>query len=262
MQNILFSPEYLFAFTYILKPLLVLVFGVVGAYLLNKLVLKRLRSRYPDDLSAHVLARIFSYLLYFLVAAVVLQSFGINMTALIGAAGVLGVAVGFAAQTSVANIISGLFLTLERPFNINDLVEINGIEGVIQALNLFAITLRTSDNKLVRIPNETVLKSNILNISKNNMRRFETVIDFVPETDMSQAFELLRRVIKDSDYALHQEPLLVITNISGNYVRVLIGVWTTQKNWHITRQRFLSDVKLSFDEYGIKLASVLHCPRE
>lgn len=257
MQYFTLSPEHVSYIIYVVKALCVLMFGSVAVYFLHSAIQKKVKQRYPDALPVHVFARIFAYLLYFLVVAVALQEFGINMTALIGAAGVLGIAVGFAAQTSVANIISGLFLTLERPFNLNDLIEINGIEGQIQALDLFAVTVRTCDNKTVRIPNETVLKSNIINISKNKVRRFETVIDFVSGTNIAHAVELIHAVIAASDYALHQEPLIVVTHITGSYTRVLVGVWTTQKNWQVTRLRFLPDVKDMFDQHNIKLAEVL-----
>lgn len=255
MHYLTLNPDYILYINYIIKPLCVLIFGAIAVYLLHTVVLKKMKQRYPDALPVHVFVHMFGYLLYFLVAAFALQEFGINMTALIGAAGVLGVAVGFAAQTSVANVISGLFLTLERPFDLNDVIEIDGIEGYVQALDLFAVTVRTPDNKSVRIPNEKVLKNNIINISKHKMRRFDVALDFVPETNMQQVCDLLRATVKASDYALHApEAYTVVTQVTGNYIRLFVGVWTTQQNWHATRLHFLPDLKHALDEHGIKLA--------
>lgn len=247
--------EHILYISYFIKPLFVFLCGLIAVYVFKNIVFKKIKQHYPNDLPMHVFVRIGSYLLYFLIAAIVLQSFGINMTALIGAAGIFGVAVGFAAQTSVANIISGLFLTFERPFDINDVIVIDGVEGYVQTLDLFAVTLRTSDNKLVRIPNEKVLKNNIINISKHKMRRFDAVLDFVPDANLQLAFDLLRSVVKASDYALHdQEPYIVVSQITGSYVRVHIGVWTTQQKWQAIRMHLLPHLKYVYDQHDIKLA--------
>jgi small-conductance mechanosensitive channel len=245
----------LMQFFAILKPLGVLIFGIVAVYLVNALVFKKLKQRYPDTLPVHVFVRLCLYLLYFLVAVCTLQEFGINMTALIGAAGIFGIAIGFAAQTSMANIISGLFLTLERPFNLNDTIVVDGIEGSVKALDLFAVTVCTSDNKMVRISNEKVLKSTIVNMSKRDMRRFDVTLDFEPETNIQHACDLLHMVIKASDYLAHdREPYIVVSHITGSYIRVHIGVWTSQQKWHITRLQFLPHLKYVYDQQGIKLA--------
>lgn len=256
MHYLTLNPEYILYISYIVKPLVVLMLGLIAACILQKVVFKKMKQRYPNDLTMHVFVRISSYLLYLLIVAIVLQSFGLNMTAIIGAAGVLGVAVGLAAQTSVANIISGLFLTFERPFAINDVIEIDGIEGHVEALDLFAVTVRTSDNRSVRIPNEKVLKNNIINISSHKMRRFDVTVDFVPEANLQAAFDLLRALVKTSDYTLHdQEPYIVVSQITGNYTRVRIGVWTTQQKWQAARVQFLPHLKYAYDQHGIQLAA-------
>ena len=237
------------------KVALIILLGLSGIYLLRKLIKKHLLSVYPDALRVNVIIRLISYLLFFLVATIALQEVGIDMTALIGAAGVLGVALGFAAQTSVANIISGLFLTLEHPFELNDNVIINNINGQIKALNLFAVTLRTFDNKMVRIPNEQVLKSNIYNISKNKARRFETLIDLAPDTNMKQAVEVIKQVAHQSPYLIQEQaPSITVKEVTGNYSKIFVGVWTNHKNWATTQTDFLPDLKTAFEKNNIKLA--------
>lgn len=255
MQFTTICPEYIEYAIRFGRVALILTLGLIGIYFIRNIIKRQLLKVYPDALRVSVIIRLISYLLFFLVATIVLQEFGINMTALIGAAGVVGVAIGFAAQTSVANVISGLFLTMEHPFEINDMVVINGIDGKIKALNLFAVTICTYDNKIVRIPNEQVLKSNITNISKNNNRRFENDIDLAPETNINHAIDCIKQVAKNSHYLVQEPaPFIAVKEITGNYSRLFVAVWTTQQQWGTTRATFLAEIKNAFEQNGIKLA--------
>ncbi len=250
-------PEYIEYAMRFGKVALIVLLGLIGIYFLRNVIKRQLLKVYPDALRVNVIVRLISYLLYFLVATVALQEFGINMTALIGAAGVMGVAIGFAAQTSVANIISGLFLTMEHPFELNDIVSIDGIDGKIKAINLFAVTICTFDNKIVRIANEKVLKSNIINTSKNNNRRFQSDIDLVPEVNINQAMDIIKQVAKEGSYLLQDPaPLIAVKEITGNYSRLFVGVWTTQKNWGTTRVTFLPELKKALEQNDIQLAKL------
>ncbi|MEX0848864.1 MAG: mechanosensitive ion channel family protein [Candidatus Dependentiae bacterium] len=255
MQYPQIRPEYIQYAIRFGKIAFIILLGLSGIHILRKIIKKHLLKLYPDALRVNVIVRLISYFLFFLVATIALQEIGIDMTALIGAAGVVGVAIGFAAQTSVANIISGLFLTLEHPFELNDTIIINTIEGQIKAVNLFAVTIRTSDNKIVRIPNEQVLKSNIYNITKNKNRRFESNINLAPEASIQQAIGVIKELATQKDYLLNElAPFIAIKEVAGNYSRLFIGVWTTQKNWETTRAHFLSDLKMALAKNDIQLA--------
>ncbi len=219
---------------------------------------KKILALYPDPLRVNVIIRLLTYAMLFIIATIVLHEFGINVTALVGAAGVVGVAVGFASQTSMSNIVSGLFLMIYRPFDLNDQIMINNIVGKIQEVSLFAITLRTIDNKIVRIPNEQVIKSNIINMSKEPHRGFKTTIDLAPETDIHKAMQLIEELVQASDYLVKEpKPIVVIEEVTGTYSRILVAVYTKQKQWLQTRKNFLADVKKVFTQHDIKLADVL-----
>src|SRR5437762_1811999 len=101
-----------------------------------------------------LLGRIFFYGGLVFIIVTVLHEFGFNVTALLGVAGVFGVAIGFASQTSISNIISGFFLVLERPFSVGDTIRTGDVLGIAESIDLLAVRVRTFDNKLIRIPNE------------------------------------------------------------------------------------------------------------
>ena len=120
-----------------------------------------------------IVRKIISYTGFFLVLMGVLGELGVKLTALLGAAGIVGIAVGFASQTSVSNIISGLFLISEKPFAIGDVLKVGTTTGIIQSIDLLSIKIRTFDNLFVRIPNEKILSSEVTNITRFPIRRMD-----------------------------------------------------------------------------------------
>ena len=233
------------------------VIGSLCIYFIRVHLKRKILEIYPDPLRVNVIIRLLTYAMFFIIVTIVLHEFGINVTALVGAAGVLGVAVGFASQTTISNIISGLFIMLTRPFDLNDLVSINQIDGRVKELSLFATTIRTLDNKIVRIPNEQVVKSNIINVSKEPFRGFQTTIDLAPESDIHKAMQIVEELSKNLDYLLSEpKPFCSVLEITGTYSRLMFRVWAKQEMWLTTRRKFLADAKDAFEKNDIKLATV------
>ncbi|MBU4491280.1 MAG: mechanosensitive ion channel family protein, partial [Euryarchaeota archaeon] len=93
------------------------------------------------------------YVLVFATIIAFLRVFEIEITGVLAAAGILGIVIGFAAQTSVSNIISGFFLIADKPFEIGEAIEIDGQAGVVLDISLLSTRIRTFDNRYLRIPN-------------------------------------------------------------------------------------------------------------
>ncbi len=166
------------AVTIVIGLVLVRLLAVVSQrYIMKKSTLQR----------QMIVRKIISYTGFFLVLMAVLGELGVKLTALLGAAGIVGIAVGFASQTSVSNIISGLFLISEKPFAIGDVIRIGTTTGIIQSIDLLSIKIRTFDNLFVRIPNEKILSSEVTNITRFPIRR----MDIVFQVDYGQ--DLARR---------------------------------------------------------------------
>src|SRR5699024_2454555 len=116
---------------------------------------------------------------------------GISLAPLLGAAGIAGVALGFASQTSVSNIISGLFLIAESPFKVDDIITVKSTTGVVLSIDILLVKLRTFDNQYVRIPNETLIKTEVTNITRFPIRRLNTTISVAYKEDIGQVREIL-----------------------------------------------------------------------
>ncbi len=126
----------------------------------------------------------------------VLHEFGFNVTALLGAAGVIGVAIGFASQTSVSNIISGFFLLLERPFSVGDIIKSGEVLGTAESIDLLAVRVRTFDNKLIRIPNEMVLKHSLVNLTFYPIKRVDMVVSMLYSDDYNAIKAMINNVLE------------------------------------------------------------------
>ena len=168
----------------------------------------------------------------------ILHEFGFNVTALLGVAGVFGVAIGFASQTSISNIISGFFLVLERPFSIGDIIKSGEIVGIVESIDLLSMSIRTRDNTLVRLPNEAVLKNNLINLTYYPIRRIDFVLSVPYADDVEQLKYDVRGVIENNDLCL-REPLPVVTiqkimqHDFDTEVRIffIVRVWTAKENF-------------------------------
>ncbi len=145
-----------------------------------------------------------TYLGFFLVLMAVLGELGVKLTALLGAAGIVAVAVGFASQTSVSNIISGLFLISEKPFAIGDVIKIGGTTGIIQSIDLLSIKIRTFDNMFVRIPNEKILTSEVTNITRFPIRRMDIMLQVSYEADLDRVRQVLGEVAVANPWCLDE----------------------------------------------------------
>lgn len=179
-----------------------------------------------------VFARFVLYAGVATVVMVTLNELGFSLAPLLGAAGVLGIAIGFASQTSASNLISGLFLIVERPFVIDDLIEVGGVTGRVISIDSMSVQLRTLDNKMVRIPNETLVKSQMTNITRFPIRRVDIRVGVAYKEDAGRIRALLREIADANPMALMEpEPIVVFEGFGDSSLNFLLGVWATRENW-------------------------------
>ena len=138
----------------LLRALVIASVGFVVARMASAAVL-RVMGKFLDAQQRMIVSRVVYYVLLGLFLLSALHELGFSLSILVGAAGILSVAVGFASQTSASNLISGLFLVAERPFSVGDVITLGATTGEVLSIDLLSVKLRTLDNLYVRIPNET-----------------------------------------------------------------------------------------------------------
>jgi small-conductance mechanosensitive channel len=184
----------------------------------------------------------------------ILRELGFSLAPLLGAAGVLGIALGFASQTSVSNVISGLFLIAERPFVVDDLIQVGDVTGRVLSIDTISVKLRTFDNRMVRIPNETLVKSKVTNITRFPVRRVDIRVGVAYKEDAARVREVLLDLAEKNPLSLMEpEPLVLLEGFGDSSVDFLFGVWTTQANFLDLKNGIQEEIKARFDAEGIEI---------
>ena len=222
-----------------------LLAAVTQRYLMRKSTLQR----------RMVARKAITYSGFVLVLLAVLGELGVKLTALLGAAGIVGIAVGFASQTSVSNIISGLFLISEKPFAIGDVIRIGGTTGIIQSIDLLSIKIRTFDNMFVRIPNEKILSSEVINVTRFPIRRMDLVFQVDYGQDLSRVLAVLGEIARDNPWSLDEpEPVILFSEFKESGIEVLFGLWFAKTDFMSLKNSIMQDVTRRFTAEGIRFA--------
>lgn len=190
----------------------------------------------------------------FAILVTVLTELGFSLAPLLGAAGIVGIALGFASQTSVSNIISGFFLMGEEPFVVGDIIEVGNTRGIVLSIDMMSVKLRTFDNRFVRIPNESLIKTEVVNVTRFPIRRVDLKIGVAYKEDLAVVREILLEVARDNPLCLMEpEPIFVFEGYGESSINYLFGVWATRENWLDLRNSMYEEVKAAFDERGIEI---------
>ncbi len=179
---------------------------------------------------------------------------GFSLTPLLGAAGVVGIALGFASQTSVSNVIAGLFLIAESPFVVDDLIQVGDVMGRVLSVDTMSVKLRTLDNRFVRIPNDTLIKSTVTNITRFPIRRLDVRLGVAYKEDPERVRRVLLEIAEQNPMALMEpEPIVVFEMFGESSLDMLFAVWTTRENFLSLKNSIQQTVKKRFDEEGIEI---------
>lgn len=190
----------------------------------------------------------------FLIVMIVLQQAGIRLGTLLGAAGIAGVAIGFAAQTSLSNVISGLFLVWERPYKVGDVLQVGSDHGTVHSIDLLSVQLRTFNNQLIRIPNTTLITSSFTNVTRFPIRRMDIPIGVAYKEDVPRVMEILKEVADRNPYCLDEPaPVIIFKGFGDSALEFLFGPWFAKAEYIELRNSLLIDVKNRFDEEGIEI---------
>jgi small-conductance mechanosensitive channel len=237
----------------IIKALLMLVAG----WFLARVATRLFRSTAGIKLGAHHLA-IYSRGIFYAIFAIfifaAIQQLGFDISVLLGAAGILTVAVGFASQTSASNLISGLFLLGEKPFEVGDVLRVDGETGEVVSIDLLSVKLRTFDNLFVRLPNETLIKNKVVNLTKFPIRRIDLVVGVAYREDLKQVIALLLEVANNERRCLEEpQPFCGVTLFNTSSVDVLLAVWCRKELFREVKSDLLVAIKETFDKHDIEI---------
>ncbi len=230
--------------------------AVVGYLLLRSLsaLVGRLARRRLTPQVTMLIRKMIFYVGAVILLIVVLQQLGVNLGALLGAAGIAGIAIGFASQTSLSNIVSGLFLISEKPFAVGDWIQVGSNDGYVLSIDLLSIKIRTHGNRYIRIPNETLLKAEVINISRFPIRRTEIMVGVAYKENAARALDVLFDAARRNRYVLEEpKPEIYLKSFGDSALEFFVGVWHTREDWREVRNTLAQEIKERLDAEGIEI---------
>ena len=237
----------------LLQAGLTLILGFAVARLAARGIGRALQKRVNAQ-QAMLAKRLSFYGVMSLVLISFLGQLGIDLSVLLGAAGILTVAIGFASQTSASNLVSGLFLMAEQPFVVDDWIQIDDVVGVVLGVDLLAVRIRLFDNTLVRIPNETIIKSRLTNLTRFPIRRADIKVGVAYKEDMERVQALLFEIADRNPLVLDDpRPQFFFDGYGDSALDLRLCVWTAKENITDVRNAIRMEIKGVFDREGIEI---------
>ena len=244
----------------LLLSALVLIVGLIllkfGRFLIMKLAIRRAKKEpavpHRSETFRSIISSVFSYIMFFLIVAVILALFGVDVTSILAAAGVVGVAIAFGAQTLVKDILSGLFIWSEGSITVGDMISVNGLDGCVEAISIRATTIRNYNGNIITIPNGDI--RTITNMS----RGFKRAIVNVPcpyEENQERIVQMVREEMEiaaeEIDGIENVPDVMSIVAFDQNSVRLQVSVpCPVGEHWRVERD-IRSRIKARFDREGI-----------
>ena len=241
------------------------LFKVIGAviillamWIVYKIILRSIKKVPLEKTNEHkqqIAVKFVKYIFYISVVVYVLGLFGVKLSAIWGAAGIAGVAIGFAAQTSVSNVISGLFVLTERSLKVGDTIIVNGITGVVDTISLLSVRVHTFDNQMVRIPNSTIINSNLTNNSYHDKRRITLGVSISYDADMKTALEVLGKAPALCPTVLEEPaPAVWFDGFGESGIDMTVAAWFKPENFLQTKNDLFIAIKKFLDEGQMEIA--------
>ncbi|RLI78596.1 mechanosensitive ion channel family protein [Archaeoglobales archaeon] len=236
---------------------LVVIVVVILAIIIAKIVTLNLKKILSDKVKKDVLEiiiKIVNYGIILIAFLAVLPQLNIDLSGLLVAGGIAGLVIGFASQSVVANLVSGLFLMIERPIRIGDQISIEGVSGFVEDIHIFSTIIRTYDGIYIRIPNEKVFTSNITNYVANVARRFEYLIGIRYADDADKAIEIIKKVIDAHPFALkNPSPTIFVDELGDSSVNIRVRIWAPSTVWYDVKMELLWKIKVELERNGIEI---------
>ena len=243
---------------FLIVALFILALSAGAGWVIAISARKFLRGRVRAKLLRGVLAGALGVIVFLAGTYIVLRVSGLTQLALtiVGGTGLVGLAVGIAFRDITENFLASIFLSVQRPFETGDLVEIVGVTGYVQQLNIRTTVLLTLDGNLVQVPNATVYKSTLQNFTATPNRRENFVVGIGYDDAIDEAQEVALRVLVDHPAVLQEpEPWVLADDLGKATVNLRIYFWINghEHSWLKVRSSVIRLVKRAFQQHGISM---------
>ncbi|UIP28393.1 small-conductance mechanosensitive channel MscS [Photobacterium sp. TLY01] len=215
---------------------------------------KMLRRKQMDEAVVKFLQSLVRYLLFVIVLIAALSRVGVQTASVVAVIGAAGLAIGLALQGSLSNFAAGVLIVAFRPFKSGDYVEVAGVAGSVESIQVFQTVLNTPDNKMVVVPNAAVIGGAITNYSKHETRRIDYVIGVSYKSDLKKTKEVLKRVVDAEPRLLKTPaPTIGVVALADSSVNFVVRPWVKTADYWAVYFDLLQAIKEELDKEGIEI---------
>jgi len=236
----------------------IILAGYIAISVLCRIIRKALTKSRLDEVLHTFIINCIKIILWIMAIITALNYIGIPVSAFLAALGAAGVAIALALKDSLGNFAGGILIILSKPFKKGDYIEDYQTAGQVEKIDLLYTTLLTFDNKVITIPNGKLANSTIVNYTKSESRRVDCTFNVAYQNEIERVKDLLQAVA-ESNPAIFTEPapLIGVARLGEGKLEVDLKVWCRTEDYQDVKYYLQEQVKLAFDEAGVKTA----CPQ-
>lgn len=237
----------------IVAAIAIVIVGMIVARIVSNATNRLMVARHIDATVADFLSALVRYgvIAFTLIAA--LGRVGVQTASVIAVLGAAGLAVGLALQGSLSNLAAGVLLVMFRPFRAGEYVDLGGVAGTVLNVQIFSTTMRTVDGKIVVIPNGKIIAGNIINFSREPVRRNEFIVSVTYDSDIDKVKQVLTSIIESEARILKDREMTVRLNeLGATSINFVVRVWSKSSDLQEVYWDVLERIKRDLDASGIR----------
>ncbi|ALV91159.1 MULTISPECIES: small-conductance mechanosensitive channel MscS [Pantoea] len=236
----------------IVAAIITIIIGMFIARLISNAVNRVLQARHIDATVADFLSALVRYgiIAFTLIAA--LGRVGVQTASVIAVLGAAGLAVGLALQGSLSNLAAGVLLVTFRPFKTGEFVDLGGVMGTVQNVQIFSTTMKSADGKIVVVPNGKIIAGNIINYSREPIRRNEFIIGVAYDADVDKVIALFQEVVEADERVLKDMGIQIgLNELAASSLNFVVRCWSKSSDLQNVYWDLMKNFKRTLDANGI-----------
>lgn len=238
----------------LLMALAILIIGRQLVKLILRLITVALEKSNVEDTVRIFVTNLLNTLLMILVFIAAINQLGIETTSIIAVLGAAGLAIGLALQGSLSNFAAGILIVIYRPYKVGDYIEAGNYAGTVKDIQIFSTVLKTPDNKIVVVPNGSIMNGSIVNYSDQDTRRIDLIVSCGYEDDIDKVRSVLEDILKKEKRVLKDpKPQIAVTELADSSVNFIFRPWVKRTDYLPVYYSLLEEVKKRFDKEGISI---------
>ena len=231
--------EAIFGIGYLgLKVIMTFFIYRIGIRIVNKIIKTYENTKYFKELDESVKSFFHSFMMLFLkaiLAIICLVNLGVKGSSLLAFLGTMGVGIGLALKDSVANLAGGIIVLIFKTYKVGDFIDVNDLKGEVKAINVLTTQIVTIDNKVITVPNGSIIANPLINYTEKKVRRVDIVVSISYDDDIDVARRALLEMVKDVDgVMLHPDPQILVGEYADSSINLFVRVWVkTEDYWDV-----------------------------